>query len=177
MIGYTPLLPRTAGQAIFPEEAMIAVNAGVDELTAWPTPLEPMPEELLQAIISNSTPVVSGFSVSGTLPEDDVRRFLDAGGTLMFGTFAPNSGVKPVTEFRLMDSYGVTPMEMIQSATVNAASAREIGDVVGTLEVSKQADIIVVDSDLLEDGFVTTIGKWSVWSRTGSWLFNQNKAV
>ena len=146
------------GQALFPEEAFVSIEAGVDQLTAWPAITEPMSNELLTAIVSHSVPVLSGFSV-GTPFEGDVRRFLDAGGTLVFGTFAPHSGATPPNEFRLMELHGMTPMEMIQSATVNAADALEIGELVGTLGVGKQADIIVVDGDLLKDGFVTTIGK------------------
>jgi imidazolonepropionase-like amidohydrolase len=146
------------GQALFPEEAMVAIDAGVDEITSWPSLTEPMPEELIQALISNSVTILSGFSV-GAPQEGDVRRFLDAGGILVFGTFAPNSGANPVGEFRLMELHGMTPMEMIQSATVNAANVVGLGDVVGTLEVGKQADIIVLDGNLFEDGFVATIGK------------------
>ena len=84
--------------------------------------------------------------------EGDVRRFLDAGGTLVYGTFAPNSGSNPEREFGLMELQGMTPMEMIQSATVNAANAVGLGDQVGTLEVGKQADIVVVDGNPFEDG-------------------------
>lgn len=138
------------GQALFPEEAFTAIEAGVDEITSWPSLSEPMSEELINAVVSNSTPILSGFSV-GVPQEGDVRRFLDAGGTLVFGTFFPNSGASPVSEFRLMELQGMTPMEMIISATVNAANALGLGDIIGTLEVGKQADIIVVDGNPLED--------------------------
>jgi imidazolonepropionase-like amidohydrolase len=140
------------GQALFPEEALTAIEAGVDELTAWPSLSEPLPDDLLEAIISNSIPVLSGFSV-GMPQEGDVRRFLDAGGTLVYGTFAPNSGASPDREFSLMELQGMTPLEMIQSATLNAAYAVGLGDVVGSLEVGKQADIIVVDGNPFEDDF------------------------
>jgi imidazolonepropionase-like amidohydrolase len=149
---------RVIGQALFPKEALTSIEAGVDELMAWPSHNEPLSDELLQKIISGSIPVLSGFSV-GAPQEGDVRRFLDAGGTLVYGSFAPNSGAKPVTEFRIMELHGMTPMEMIQSATVNAAKVLEMGDMVGTLEAGKQADILVVDGNLMEDGFVVTIGK------------------
>ena len=142
---------QVVGQALFPEEALIAIEAGVDELTSWPSLTEPLPDDLLEAIVSHSIPVVSGFSV-GMPKEGDVRRFLDAGGTLVYGTFAPNSGSNPVGEFGMMELQGMTPMEMIQSATVNAANAVGLGDQVGTLEVGKQADIVVVDGNPFEDG-------------------------
>lgn len=117
------------GQALFPEEALTSIDAGVDELMAWPSLTEPLPDELLQKIISHSIPVISGFSV-GAPQKGDVRRFLDAGGNLVYGTFSPNSGAKPITESRIMELHGMTPMEMIRSATVNAASVLGLGDVV-----------------------------------------------
>jgi imidazolonepropionase-like amidohydrolase len=72
---------------------------------------------------------------------------------LVFGTYAPNSGSihKPFREFQVMSLNDMTPMEMIQSATANAAYAVGLGDAVGTLEVGKQADVIVVDGDPFED--------------------------
>ncbi len=141
---------KVIAQALFPEEAMTVLEAGVDELSAWPFLAEPMSEEVLQAIVSRNIPVLSGFIVGQPL-EGDVRRFLDAGGILVFGTFAPNSRARPVSEFQTMEKHGMTPMEMIQSATLNAANALGLGDVVGSLEVGKQADIIVVGAGLLED--------------------------
>jgi len=149
---------RVVGQALFPDEAFLAINAGVDEITSWPSLTEPMPDELIQALVSNSVPILSGFSV-GVPQHGDVRRFLDAGGTLVFGTFSPNSDSTPVGEFRLMERQGMTPMEMITSATINTANALGLGDKIGTLEVGKQADIIVVEGNLLEDDFINTIRK------------------
>jgi len=146
------------GQAIFAEEALTAVNAGVDELLSWPSPIEPMPEELIQTIVSRSVPVVSGFAAAAP-QEGDLRRFLDAGGTLSYGTLSPNTGGSPVSEFRIMETHGMTPMEMILSATVNAAKVLEMEDTIGTLEVGKQADLIVLDGNPLDENFITTIGK------------------
>jgi imidazolonepropionase-like amidohydrolase len=140
------------GQALFPEEAFTAIEAGVDEVTSWPSLTQPMPDDLIEALVSRSMPVLSGFSV-GIPQEGDVRRFLDAGGTLVFGTFSPNSGASPDREFSLMELQDMTSMEMIQSATVNAANAVGLGEVVGTLEVGKQADVIVVDGNPFEDNF------------------------
>jgi len=46
---------------------------------------------------------------------------------------------------------GMPPMEAIQSATSVAADFLEIGDTHGRLEVGKQADIIAVPGNPLED--------------------------
>lgn len=144
------------GQALFEDEALTAIEAGVDELTGWPSLTEPMSDELLAAIISHSVPVVSGFSV-GNPQDGDVRRFLDAGGRLVFGTFAPNSGATPEREFLLMERHGMSPAEMIRAATIDAANAVGRGDEVGTLEVGKRADLIVVNGNPFEGNFVSVM--------------------
>ena len=46
---------------------------------------------------------------------------------------------------------GLSPMEAIVAGTCNTADAFGIDDMVGTLEPGKQADILVVDGDPLED--------------------------
>jgi imidazolonepropionase-like amidohydrolase len=46
---------------------------------------------------------------------------------------------------------GMSPMEAIQSATSVAARFLEIQDTHGSLEAGKQADIIAVPGDPLED--------------------------
>jgi imidazolonepropionase-like amidohydrolase len=140
------------GQAVFPEEAQGMLTAGVDEIANWPSSAVPMPEEPIRALVQGSIPVVSGFNVV-TPQAGDVRRFLDAGGTLVFGTYGPNaiSLASPHKEFLVMQTQGMSATEMIQAATANAAQAIGLGDRVGTLEVGKQADMIVVDGDPLAD--------------------------
>ena len=54
-------------------------------------------------------------------------------------------------EFRLLMEIGMTPMEAIIAATVNAADNLGIADQVGTLEQGKAADLIAVPASPLED--------------------------
>jgi imidazolonepropionase-like amidohydrolase len=54
-------------------------------------------------------------------------------------------------ELELLVKYGMSPMEAIQSATKNAASALRLDDKLGTIEKGKLADIIVVEGDPLKD--------------------------
>jgi imidazolonepropionase-like amidohydrolase len=147
---------RVLAQTSFPEDTAVAIAAGVDEIIGWPHGSEePLSNELIQALVDNSVKVMTGFSVDVIRPyEDDVRRFIDAGGIVVFGTFAPNSTAldRPAYEMSLMATYGkMTPEEILMAATVNAADAVGLGDVVGTLEVNKQADIIIVQGDPLND--------------------------
>ena len=47
--------------------------------------------------------------------------------------------------------YGMTPMQAIQAATVNAADLMGWKDKVGSISVGKFADIIAIDGDPLAD--------------------------
>jgi hypothetical protein len=145
---------EVVGQGMFPEEARLAVQTGTDQLLSWPVSSEPLPGDLIELVVTEDVPVVTGFNVVyPNIAEGDIRRVLDAGGTLVFGTFAPNSGPidYPYREFVLMALQGMTPEEIVRSATVDAAGAVGLGDEVGTLEIGKRADIVVVNGEPLSD--------------------------
>ena len=76
----------------------------------------------------------------------------DRGVPIVFGT---DSGVSAhgdnAQEFALMVEGGMPPMQAIQSATSVAANFLRIGDTYGTLEAGKQADIIAVPENPLDD--------------------------
>jgi imidazolonepropionase-like amidohydrolase len=88
----------------------------------------------------------------GPLIEDTFSRAYEAGVKIVFGT---DTGVSPhgdnAQEFALMVKGGMPPMEAIQSATSVAADFLEIGDTHGRLEPGKQADIIAVPGNPLDD--------------------------
>jgi imidazolonepropionase-like amidohydrolase len=54
-------------------------------------------------------------------------------------------------ELALYVSIGMSPLEAIQTATVNDADLLSWSDRIGTLEPGKWADIIAVDGDPLQD--------------------------
>ena len=58
-------------------------------------------------------------------------------------------------EFAVMVKLGLTPLQAIQAATVNAADLLGWSDKTGILDAGKWADIIAVDGDPLQD--VTTL--------------------
>lgn len=69
--------------------------------------------------------------------------------------FGTDAGVskhgRNADEFELMVKFGMSPMEAISAATVNAADLLGISDVAGTLEPGKTADLIAVKGDPLKD--------------------------
>jgi len=79
-----------------------------------------------------------------------VRVAHDAGVTLVFGT---DGGVLPhgrgVDEMEALVALGLTPLEVMQAATINAATALVIADSVGQIAVGMSADFIAVRGDPL----------------------------
>jgi imidazolonepropionase-like amidohydrolase len=83
---------------------------------------------------------------------DMVRRAHEGGVRIAFGT---DSGVSAhgvnAREFQLLVEAGLTPMEAIRTATVNAAEHVEMSDRIGTIEPGKMADIVASNGDPLDD--------------------------
>ena len=90
-----------------------------------------------------------------------------AGVKVAYGT---DSGISPhrtnAEEAVLMVQAGLTPMEVIETATINAADLIDMSDDIGTIEAGKYADIIAVDGspldnieELLDVDFVMKGGK------------------
>jgi imidazolonepropionase-like amidohydrolase len=88
----------------------------------------------------------------GPLIESTFAAAYAYGVPIVFGT---DTGVSPhgdnAQEFALMVKSGMPAMEAIQSATSVAADFLDIAETHGRLQVGKQADIIAVPGDPLED--------------------------
>jgi imidazolonepropionase-like amidohydrolase len=88
--------------------------------------------------------------------EAAVKKAFAAGVKIGFGT---DAAVYPhglnAHEFAVYLRLGMTPLQAIQTATINDADLLGWSDKVGTLEPGKYADIIAVDGDPLQD--VTTL--------------------
>jgi imidazolonepropionase-like amidohydrolase len=69
--------------------------------------------------------------------------------------FGTDAGVCPhginARQFAFMVRYGMTPMQAIQSATVNAADLIGHAELFGSIRAGKSADIIAVNGDPLAD--------------------------
>lgn len=87
-----------------------------------------------------------------TVVKESHARAVKAGVKIAFGT---DSGVGPHgingQEFALMSQVGVTPADAIRSATVDAATLLGRADRLGTLAPGKDADIIAVAGNPLDD--------------------------
>ncbi len=69
--------------------------------------------------------------------------------------FGTDAGALPhgdnYREMQLMVEYGMSPLEVIRSATLAAADLMDLSDDIGSIEVGKLADLIAVRSDPLSD--------------------------
>lgn len=82
------------------------------------------------------------------------KRALDAGVRIAAGTDAGGSGARHgniAREIELMALAGMTPQAALEAATREAAALTGIDDVTGTLEVGKQADMVLIDGDPTEE--------------------------
>jgi imidazolonepropionase-like amidohydrolase len=84
-----------------------------------------------------------------------VGQFHELGGSVGLGTdFNINIGMVqgiPVEELEMLSAAGLETLEVIEASTRNAALACGVGEELGTLEVGKIADLIIVPGDPLED--------------------------
>jgi len=78
------------------------------------------------------------------------KKFFDAGGLLLVGTDPTGYGgvIAGYSNFRaieLLVEAGLSPLEAIQVATLNGAKYLETEDKLGTIEVGKIADLLIID--------------------------------
>lgn len=92
----------------------------------------------------------------GDVQRENFRRAVKAGIRQVFGS---DAGIYPhgdnAKQFAVMVRYGMSPMQAIQSATVNAAEALGMAGKVGVIAPGAYADLVAVDGDVLAD--VTTL--------------------
>ncbi len=85
------------------------------------------------------------------IQRENFRKANDAGARMVYGT---DAGIYPHgdngKQFAVMVRYGMTPVQAIQSATVNAAQALAREDV-GIVEANRHADLIAVPGDPTQD--------------------------
>jgi len=162
---------RVAAHAHGTEGIKAAIQAGVDSVEHSSL----IDEEGIQLALENDTYLVMDVYVStyilemgeaaGFLPEsldkerevgqqqrNNFQRAHEAGVKMAFGS---DAGVYPHgtngRQFAYMVEYGMTPLEAIQAATINAADLMDWGPDVGSIEDGMYADIIAVRGNPLDD--------------------------
>src|ERR1700689_1482197 len=124
-------------------------------------------EECIQAAADTPADFLQHDQELGEIQRRNFTKAVRAGVKMTFGT---DAGVCPhginARQFAFMVKYGMTPMQAIQSATVNAADLIGHSDLFGSITAGKSADIIAVSGDPLADirtlehvGFVMKEGR------------------
>lgn len=86
------------------------------------------------------------------LPEvrECMRNVIKSGVKYSFGTDGVHGGIY-VEPCLAVEQYGATTTEAMKALTINAAEVCEVADKKGSLEVGKQADIVVLGGNPIED--------------------------
>lgn len=118
------------------------------------TDLSGLPSESLPAGVRRMMRERDGID-SSPVAFTNLRKAWDAGITVVMGTDAGNIGTlhgpSVFREMQMMVEAGLTPLEVLQSATYNGALALGMGDEVGSIAPGRLADLIVLDADPLAD--------------------------
>ncbi len=88
---------------------------------------------------------------------DFVRRYVKAGGIIRAGS-DPSHGMPGMLvheEMAMLVEAGLSPMEAIQSATINVAKLFGKDKEFGTIEAGKIADLVIIDGDPIKDIWAT----------------------
>ena len=139
------------------------LEAGVDDLAHIPNDF--VLQSLIEKIVDQDiyvVPTLTVFEAYGGLKGSsyNLGRFVKAGVKIVLGndyTFIPQNNFNhfdlgmPMHEINRMSEAGMTPMQIIVSATRNAAHVCGLEAEVGTLEVGKLADILIINGDPLND--------------------------
>ena len=85
----------------------------------------------------------------------NLRRLAEAGVKIVMGTDAGNIGTlhgpSIHREMQLMRQAGLSPQEILRSATTNAAETLGLEGRVGTVAAGQIADLVILDADPLAD--------------------------
>jgi imidazolonepropionase-like amidohydrolase len=138
----------------------LALDAGVDDLAHMAVD-RLLTNAEIQRIVDDGVswvPTLELWLCTGrrTMAVANLGRFVAGHGMVALGsdfegyTCSWDLGM-PMTEIRLMAEAGMTPMQIIVAATLNAARVSNLEGDLGTLEEGKIADVLVVEGDPLSD--------------------------
>jgi imidazolonepropionase-like amidohydrolase len=152
-------------------------DAGIAEMKKNGTHLVPtlyLGDWFLENAEKNRVPDFLLFKAKAVVPaaRKNIAHAFASGVKVAFGT---DAAVYPhglnAHEFAVMVKLGLTPLQSIQAATINAADLLGWSDKIGTVEPGRWADIIAVDGDPLQD--VTTLERVKFVMKGGEVVKNQ----
>jgi imidazolonepropionase-like amidohydrolase len=133
----------------------VALDAGVDDCAH--SIFDPLPDSMIRQMLGSGMALVPTLMAQGKngYSVENLLRFVDAGGKVAMGNDGGYiAGLEigmPIMELEAMQEAGMTPMQIIVAATKNAAEVCRLDKALGTIEFDKQADILVVRGNPLEN--------------------------
>ena len=157
-----------------------ALDAGVDEIAHMV--VDTLSDKLISRVVEAGIRWVPTLELwqgvsriyggsHGSMAIKNLAQFVKAGGEVVLGTDYAGAPMvnfdlgMPIHEIEWMQEAGMTPMQIIVAATRNGARSCGIASELGTLEVGKMADVLVVDGNPLAD--VHALTKVSLVLRDG----------
>ena len=152
---------RVSAHATVTQDLRRAIAEGVDDVAHMV--VDPLPDNLIKAMIDRDIywePTIELWKNVGqgqdTFVIDNLKRYVAAGGKVALGTdfegyYTLFQLGLPTKEITWMSEAGMTPMQIIVAATKNAAHVSNLEKDLGTLEVGKIADVLIVKGDPLQD--------------------------
>jgi imidazolonepropionase-like amidohydrolase len=141
----------------------LAVEGGVDEIAHMVR--DQLPDSLIEKMVQRNIFCIPTLELWSGVSQmhnsncivqvtENLQRFIAAGGQVALGTDYAGYGCEfelgmPLKEMKLMQAAGMTAMQIILAGTRNAAKVCGLHEH-GTLEVGKNADVLVVDRDPLQ---------------------------
>lgn len=146
-----PVTVHLTGSAYIPR----ALDAGVDQIEH--ICYDYLSDELIGRMVQNGVILIPTLTALGNHPQavSNCRRFLAAGGKVALGNDSGYiAGLEigmPADELLALQGAGMTPMQVIQAATRTSAEACRLQSILGTIEPGKQADLLLVAANPLEN--------------------------
>jgi imidazolonepropionase-like amidohydrolase len=122
---------------------------------------------MISALVNNDIPVDPTLDIYEIITKESQHQYLwpkvlqltkmlyDNGATILSGTDIPNFDLVPGAslhhELELLVEAGIPPLEVIKIATRNGAQALGIEEDVGTIESGKQADMIILSDNPVDE--------------------------
>jgi imidazolonepropionase-like amidohydrolase len=147
-------IPVTA-HITFKRYLQVALDSGVDDCAH--SIFDPLPDGMIQWMIGSGMALVPTLTAQGRngYSMENLRRFVELGGKVAMGNDGGYvAGLEigmPITELEAMQDAGMTPMQIIVAATKNAAEVCRLDRTLGTIEFDKEADILVLRGNPLEN--------------------------
>jgi imidazolonepropionase-like amidohydrolase len=127
-------------------------DEAIRKMVAKGTYLVPTLQVYCCALEKGDLAMSGGKTTRLAIHKTSFEKALAAGVKIAFGTDAGSfpHGTQAI-EFEWMTRYGMSPLQAIRSATLNAADLMGWADDIGAIEAGKYADLIAVDGNVLND--------------------------